>query len=114
MDNQTSFTEQRVSRLLKTSHFDRLPDAEREFVRACATFCMPVKEIYNATIKLRAWDRNRRLLRERLFGLTETELGFAFQCLDQGDSVEAIAEMIGSARGRRSYAIRLTRKGQRN
>jgi hypothetical protein len=114
MDYEMTAIEQRVSQLLRASHIERLPVAERDFVRACARFCMPAKDIYNATIKLRAWNRDRRLLRERLFGLTETELGFAFQCLDQGDSVEAIAEMIGSARGGRSYAIRLTRKSHRH
>lgn len=114
MDYEMTAIERRVSQLLRASSIERLPAAERDFVRACARFCMPARDIFNAAVKLRAWDRDRRLLRERLLGLTETELSFAFQCLDQGDSVEAIVEMIGNARGRRSYAIRLTRKGQRH
>lgn len=109
MSHSTSL-EQRVSGLLSASHIGRLPQAEQDFIRACSRFCMPARAIYLATIRLRAWDRDRRHLREQLPGLTELELQFAFECLDQGDSVEDVANIILAARGRRSYAIRLSRQ----
>ncbi|SHN40536.1 hypothetical protein SAMN05192549_1118 [Duganella sacchari] len=109
MSHAISRVEQRVSGLLNVSHISRLPQPEQDFVRACARFCMPARAIKLALLRLRGWDRDRRLIRELVPGITEFELEFAFDCLEQGDSVDQIVSLIISARGRLSYAIRLTR-----
>ena len=107
--NHSTSLEQRVSSMLSASHIGKLPIAEQDFIRACARFCMPARAIYLATVRLRDWDRDRRYLREQLPGLTELEMQFAFECLDQGDSIGEVVNIVQAARGRRSYAIRLSR-----